>query len=116
MKQFSSLFLIVTATAVCVALLSGCPALSPETNEAAAAVSEVYATINADGVVTPEEQATFDAAIYRWFGMAKTDVEGFDWETFFAAVAGGFSTAFLGVNVFRNMAQGKGFVTPKPTP
>ncbi len=108
-----SIVLIVAAMMAVLVMLSGCGAASPETIEAADAVTSQWIEATADGVVTPEEAAEHAALVDVAWASLQADASSFDWKQTLGEVIGAASVAFVGVNVFRNRAQGKGFITPR---
>lgn len=87
--------------------------MSPESNAAADRVAKMRIEMQADGVVTPEEQAAYNQAVMDWAGIMKQDAEKFDWNQFLATVGASVSTAFLGINVFRNSREKRKWGTPE---
>lgn len=102
------------------ALVPACAALSPETQSKGDHVVQVYADIKRDGVVTPAEQDEFAAAVDDWVESVKSDPKsGLNWNDILISIGGAVSTAFLGVNVFRNAREKTKWGTPEapvPTP
>lgn len=96
-----NLFLI--STLLILATTTSCS--SPEARNAADKVTETHQRINADGVVTPEEEQEYREAVLAYFNIAQEDMNKFDWEQFLYTIGGSVSTAFFGINWFRNRRE-----------
>ena len=90
--------------------------MGPKSNAAADKVAKMWTDMHEDGIVTPEEQAAYNEAVKEWVGASKEDAENFDWEQFWITLGSAASTAFVGVNVFRNAREKKIWGTPAQPP
>jgi hypothetical protein len=96
---------------ICLFFSSGCA--SQESRDAYENVKQVQAEIEADGVVTPEEQARYVQAVQTWAEEAKIDMEQTDWAKILGGVAASVLLSFTGVNFTRNRRERKVWGTPE---